>query len=140
MNNKVPGSARLLLTSIPTDFVDDGCSASPDSICGDSIRWACRIHDWRYCTRAHRPGRMTTEYRKNADKELRTHMRLDLPWYSQWTRLIYHFFVRKFGNGDNSFDSCGPEVGEKCRHNMPQPVWMRAEVANEMWNTTLEDV
>lgn len=136
----IPEDAQAILDLIPSDFVDDGCSCSPDSLMGTDIKWACRIHDWRYCTRAHRPGRMTTDYRKKADRELRGNLRAGMPWYSQWTRVLYYWAVRRWGSGDNSFDSCGPAAGSYCRHGMAQPPWMLAEAALDTWNQTLEDV
>jgi hypothetical protein len=42
----------------------------------------------------------------------------------RWIANIYHEFVHLF-SGIRSWDSCGPEVGELCRHNMPMPEWMQ---------------
>jgi hypothetical protein len=108
---------------IPYRFTDDGCSLSPDSIGRTSLKLACRIHDWRYCTRAHAPGELTTSWRKKADLELRQMMGHGMPWYARWTRWMYWWGVRKFGNRDTSFDSCGVDAGQFCRHNMPMPEW-----------------
>jgi hypothetical protein len=109
---------------IPKRFVDDGASFAPDSIGRTNLRRVFRIHDWRYCTRCHHPGELTTEWRSLADAEMKVNMNRGLPWYVRWTRWIYWWGVRKFGNRDNSFDSCGYEDGDYCRHNMPMPQWM----------------
>jgi hypothetical protein len=114
------------LDEVPGRFQDNGCSMSPDSIFNTSIRWACRIHDYRYCSRAQEPGSMTDPQRKRADKELKRNLGLGLPWYSRWARWVYFTAVRLFGAGDHSFDSCDYHVGVLCRHNMPIPLWMKS--------------
>jgi len=128
-------TALDVLNSIPEDFVDDGCSNAPDSIFCKPIYFACRIHDFRYCTRAHPEGTMCPAHRKAADKELRRNMCTALPWYSQWIRWIYYRAVRRFGTL-SAYNSCGPRAGNLCRHNLRPPTWM---IAN-WWNTILEDV
>jgi hypothetical protein len=137
---RIPPAARTVLNLIPKRFIDNGCSMSPDSIIRNDIRWACRIHDWRYCTRCHRPGRLGTQYRRSADKELRLNLGAGLPWYVRWVRLVYHFAVRHWGDGDNAFDSCGIAAGAFCRHNMPMPAWMRVQRMELRWTRILEDV
>lgn len=113
-----------LWKNVPTRFVDDGCTYSPDSLMRTDISWICRIHDWRYCSRTNAPDEASPKHRRLADKELRFNMGLNLPWYVKWTRNIYYFFIRRFGNGDHSYNTCGISVGEVCRHNMPVPLWM----------------
>lgn len=125
--------------NIPSTFVDDGCSNSPDAICGISIREACRIHDWRYCTRGHTHGTMCKEHRRAADKELRANIAKALPWWNQWVRWIYWRAVRRFGS-IHAYDTCGVSAGDYCRHNMPMPVWMRIIQVTDAWQRTLEDV
>ena len=49
-------------------FCDDGCTTSPDGILGYDFSWACRIHDWRYCTRCHPPDSMSQLARRFADE------------------------------------------------------------------------
>jgi hypothetical protein len=111
------------LPKIPPDFVDSGCSNAPDSIFGRPIAWACRIHDWRYCTRAHPAGAMTQRWRQDADRELGANVRGSLPFALRWVGWVYWRATHRFG-GDDAFDSCGPEVGERCRHNLARPAWM----------------
>jgi len=118
---RVSRAAFDTLKLIPGRFVDDGCSYSPDSIMRADIGWACRIHDWRGCTRAQSEGLRRVD-RKQSNRELRKNVGLAVPWYVQWTRVVYYFAVTAFGNPP--FNSCGPEVGDLCRHNMPQPLWM----------------
>ena len=118
--------ANEAISSVPERFIDDGCSMAPDSIMRTSIRWACRIHDWRYCTRSHPAGALTGKARKKADLELKVNMGLGLPWYTQWARRVYYLFVKRFGGRYRAFDSCGPDAGDFCRHNMPIPLWMEA--------------
>lgn len=101
--------------SIPDEFVDDGCSNSPDSICGTDIRWACRIHDYRYCGRCHPAGTMGWAHRRKADRELRWNLAAGLPWWNQWIRFFYFGAVRTFGSV-TSYNTC--RRGEFCRHNM----------------------
>jgi hypothetical protein len=105
-------------------FSDDGCTVSPDGLFGYDFSWACRIHDWRYCTRCHPPGSMSRLARRFADEELRMHMRASLPWYTRgWVPLVYRLVVRFFGRF-GAWDSCGPEAGDLCRHQIPMPAWM----------------
>lgn len=125
--------------AIPDSFVDDGCSNSPDSICGTWIRPACRIHDWRYCTRCHPQGTMCKEHRKAADKELRASLAKLLPWWNQWVRWIYWRAVRRFGSL-HAYDTCGQSAGDFCRHGMPMPLWMNAQYVARQWIKTLENV
>lgn len=119
----IPLTAESVLEKIPARFKDDGCSSSPDSLFGFEFRWACRIHDWRYCTRCHRAGSMTQAARRRGDEELGGNIRSTLPWRWRWVRWIYQTVVRRHG-GTSAFDSCGPVVGKVCRHNMSPPSWM----------------
>lgn len=113
----VPPEAVTLMKRIPDHFIDDGCSNAPDRILGTSIRWACRIHDWRYCTRAHPRGTLTQSWRIMADQELRDFIRQALPWWKAWIARAYYGAVNWFG-GYRAFDSCGPAVGGTCRHGL----------------------
>ena len=113
-----PVSAVLTLAGIPRGFMDDGCSNSPDEWFQFNFRWACRIHDWRYCTRCHPADEMTQTHRHAADKELAANIRASLPWRWGWLRYVYLFGVWRYG-GVNAWNSCGPEVGTMCRHGMP---------------------
>lgn len=115
---------HILEHEIPDDFTDDGCSNSPDSLWGFSFRDACRIHDWRYCTRCHLPGSMTQSARHKADRELAQNIRARLPKRWRWVRYLYYFMVWKEG-GTSAFDSCGPDAGGQCRHGQPMPSWMK---------------
>lgn len=127
----IPAAALTLLKQIPVHFRDDGCSASPDAWFGFYFRWACRIHDWRYCTRCHPPGTMTGRAKRQADRELREGVKASLPWRWKWIGRVYEAAVRTNVNG--SFDTCGPVPEEAtdyqrksglCRHGVPAPNWM----------------
>lgn len=116
--------ARGLLSEIHKDFQDDGCSGAPDDWFGFDLRYACRIHDWLYCTRAHPAGSMTQERRRYADDLLGALIRHALPWRWRWVGWWYRLAVHRYG-GIEAYDSCGPEAGDRCRHNLKQPPWMR---------------
>ena len=117
----IPEVAQRIYDSIPERFVDDGCSNSPDGWFGFNFRWACRIHDWKYCSRCHPLVSMTQYYRKLADKELQRNISASLPWRWKWVSRIYKFEVRRHG-GTSAWNSCGPRVGALCRHNMRWPL------------------
>lgn len=119
----IPPRALELLSQIPASFCDDGCSRSPDAWFGFDFRWACRIHDWRYCTRAHAAGAMHYGAKVAADYELEQHLRASLPWRWRWAGWIYKA-ATLFAGGWGAFDSCGTEVGERCRHGLEIPAWM----------------
>ena len=112
-----------LLRKIPKAFVDDGCTRAPDRVFGYDLRFACRIHDWRYCTRCHVPGTMDTHHRNLADTELRDLLREVLPWRWRFLGWVYWLAVWQRG-GFEAWDSCGLTAGECCRHGMPVPEWM----------------
>jgi hypothetical protein len=105
-------------------FEDDGLSGGfPDWLYSrHNLHLAGRVHDWNYCTRCHRAGSMTWRAKGLADRALRQHARELLPWYLQIAPIILHIGVRVGGN--SSWDSCGPDVGERCRHNIKPPTWM----------------
>ena len=114
-----------LITRDYPDFEDDGLSGGfPDWMYN---RWdlsnAGIVHDWHYCTRCHKPGSMTDTSKKFADKALRVHARELLPWYLRLAPWILYIGVA-IGGGYGSWDSCGPEAGARCRHNIEQPPWM----------------
>jgi hypothetical protein len=121
----IPARATEVLRIIPQDFRDDGLSTCPDSLWGFNLKWAGRIHDWRYCTRGHAPGRMTQAWRRAADYEIKDNIQSALPWRWRWVGWVVRFLVWKYG-GIAAFDSCGYDVGEKCRHNMGRPTWMQS--------------
>lgn len=107
------------------EFQDDGLSGSfPDWM---YKRWdltdAGRVHDWHYCTRCHAAGSMTDQAKQFADKALRKHARERLPWFLNLAPIILYLGVR-IGGGFGSWDSCGPEIGDRCRHNIKKPQWM----------------
>ena len=114
----IPPEAQLVLEQIPEGFADDGCSNAPDQFWGFDFTWACRIHDWRYCTRCHDPAIMHNDTRFRADGELAINIRNALPWRWRWLAFFYERAVRAAG-GYDAFDSCGPEDGPRCRHGMP---------------------
>lgn len=125
----IPAGAANQLRKIPNHFIDDGCSNSPDSWFGFDFSWACRIHDWRFCTRAQPDGEMTDERREAADLHLRQDIRASLPWRWRWIRWIYYRAVRRFG--EKAFDSCPAQFAAGvsrtqaraavCRHGMTWP-------------------
>jgi hypothetical protein len=106
------------------EFEDDGLSYFPDWM---YRRWELsisgRVHDWHYCTRCHRAGSMTDQAKRFADKALRQHARELLPWYLNLAPIVLYVGVA-VGGGFGSWDSCGPEEGFWCRHNIEQPDWM----------------
>lgn len=108
------------------DFRDDGLSWFPDwlyrVVLRHNITPAGRVHDWYYCTRCHRRGAMTPARRRFADRELRRHARELLPWYIRLAPLVLLLGTRL--GGWPSFDSCGYDAGERCRHNIRRPPWM----------------
>jgi hypothetical protein len=36
------------------------------------------------------------------------------------------YFGVRIGGGGSAWNSCGPSRGDRCRHNIEQPGWMRA--------------
>ena len=112
------------LERIPVGFVDDGCSVAPDWLFGKPLRPACRVHDWKYCTRAWPSGELDQEHRARADRFLGRSVRALLPLGLGWIGWFFARAVHVFG-GDAAFDSCGPEVGTRCRHHLLRPRWMR---------------
>jgi hypothetical protein len=126
---------------MPPSFVDDGCSNVPDRflIILARLRLArlydlrplCRIHDWRYCTRAQPQGSMSADAQRDADAQLREFMREYLPRLLDFTAGVY--FRGLLVGGPYAFDSCGPHprgctAGQLaqglCRHALPRPAWM----------------
>lgn len=118
-----PEDAKRLLELIPAEFSDDGCSNAPDGIFGFDFKWACRIHNWSYCTRCHGPGTRTHLVKVQADNRLKRHIDQSLPFRWSWVKYVYYTAVWRYG-GMGAFNSCGPEVGFKCRHQMVMPEWM----------------
>ena len=124
MSDPVPGLvAQQILGEISDDFSDDGCSNSPDSILWRSIKWCCRIHDWRYCSRCHRAGSMNRGAQTWADTELGMNIRSALPFTTRWVGWLYYRVTNRFG-GMGAWNSCGPNSGLLCRHGMEVPEWM----------------
>ena len=117
---------RRTLACVPPEFVDDGCSSAPDDLFGADLQPACRVHDWRYCTRAHGPGELDQDYRRQADAELARNTRALLPLGLGWIGWLYWRAVHDFG-GDAAYDSCGWSAGERCRHGLEPPAWMQIE-------------
>lgn len=124
----MPTTAVAVNQQIPRHFVNDGCTNAPDTLFGFELGWACRIHDWRYCTRCHPAGTMTAGHRRRADAELGANVRAALPWRWRWVGWVYRTAVWRYA-GISAFDSCGPSAGLKCRHHMPIPRWMRKEIS-----------
>lgn len=106
-----------MLTRVPAEFVDDGCSNSLDSVLGFSFRWACRLHDWYYCSRCWPEGAMTHGHKVTGDLYLERFIRASLPLPLKWVGLGYQLVVMVAAF--RAYNSCGPEKGERCRHNMP---------------------
>jgi hypothetical protein len=118
----------LQIAQLWPDFRDDGLSWFPDWI---YRRWdlhlAGRVHDWHYCSRCHKQYALTDEKgrvaRRFADRALRVHSCALLPWWLPATPFILFYGVRL--GGPSSWDSCGDDAGEWCRHMIARPVWMR---------------
>ncbi len=110
------------------EFKDDGLSGGfPDwAYRRHHLSLSGRVHDWHYCTRCHKAGSMTDGAKCFADKALRVHARSLLPWYLRLAPWILYIGV-SIGGGFGSWDSCGPGVGVRCRHNIKQPDWMADE-------------
>ncbi len=118
----------LQIRQLWPDFKDDGLSYFPDwiykYILRHNISPAGRVHDWHYCSRCHAERSMTPKAKGFADRALRQHARELLPWYVRLAPRLLYRGVRL--GGWPSWDSCDPEQGERCRHNIKQPVWMQA--------------
>jgi hypothetical protein len=114
--------AAAALAEIPDGFIDDGCSGwfTPDEWFGFCFRDACRLHDWRYCSRAHPGSAMRQADRAAADAELRENLRAILPWYWRWVGWAYYAGVFLAG-GVRAWDSCGSRAGRRCRHGREAP-------------------
>ena len=120
----IPEDAKRLLELIPKDFISDGCSDSPDSLFGFNFTWACKIHDWSFCTRCHNPGTRTYAAEAQANSRLKRHIDSALPFRWSWVKYIYYTAVWRYG-GMGAYNSCGPEAGFRCRHGQLQPEWMK---------------
>lgn len=111
------------LDRIPPLFRDDGCSGAPDRLFWRTLRPACRVHDYWYCTRGWPPGTLDQAHRQEADRFLGESVRALLPWGFGWIGWIYYKMVHQIG-GTEAYDSCGLVVGVQCRHGLYQPPWM----------------
>ena len=120
---KIPREAQAILDIIPKNFVSDKCTKSLDSVFGYDFSFACVIHNFRYCGRCHDPVFMTYMNKLKADNELRQNISRSLPhWYLKSISWLYYAIVWKYGVY-GSWNSCGLEVGNKCRHEMSIPKW-----------------
>ncbi len=126
MRERIPADRQAALDALPAEFVDDGCSKWFDAIFRWSLRWCCRLHDASYCTRLHPAGSRTYAAKILADEELKTDVALALPWALRATAGLMWIGVRVAGSWWHGWDSCGPEVGERCKHGMAMPAWMTA--------------
>ncbi len=113
------------LSKIPEEFRDDGCTNWFDKVFRWSIRWCCRLHDYGYCSRCWLPWQMRPTDQKRRDAKLRVLIAEALPWRWDWTRWPVYAALRVLGG--LSFNTCGPDKGDRCRHNMPMPAWMAAK-------------
>jgi hypothetical protein len=120
-NFKLPQIALDCLANIPDHFKDDGCSNSPDSFFGFDFRWACRIHDHWYCSRAHPWGTMTDEWKDAGDLLLKRMVRHCLPRRWRWVGKLYYHGVQMFGG--HAFDSCHVHPDALCRHGLSFDDW-----------------
>jgi hypothetical protein len=118
----IPQEAQKNLKKIPKGFKDDGCTNSPDKLFGFNFKWACQIHDWRYCSRCHEPRNMRHQDKVAADRELRKNIKSSLPFRWRWVAFVYYTAVWRYG-GLGSWDSC-LTTDKKCRHNVGKPKWM----------------
>ena len=117
-------TAEMIRVAIPDDFISDGCSDAPDVLWGVNVADLCVDHDALYCQRIWKAGALDQVWRTDADWYLGRGIMARLPWWQRWAGWVYHWFVHRFG-GDNAFASCGPLEGERCRHNVATPEWMR---------------
>jgi hypothetical protein len=125
---RLPALAAEILANIPAHFVDDGCSSSPDSWFGYDFRWACRIHDYMWCTRAHALGTMTKEWKLKGDLLLRRCIAAALPRRWRWLSFLYYRGVRRAAW---PFNTC--QKGDTCRHGLTYQDWLdRTFEQNEM--------
>jgi hypothetical protein len=69
---------------------------------------------------------MDNAHRMESNARLRRGLRAAVPWRWGFVKWIYWSMIHLF-SGVTSWDSCGPEVGKFCRHNMPKPKWMVAQ-------------
>jgi len=117
------------VSQLTPDFKDDGLSMFPDwiyrYILRHNITPAGRVHDWHYCSRCHPAARMNQAHRKFADRALYVHAKELLHSHFPIAPVALYLGVR-FGGGGSAFNSCGRTRGERCRHNMLMPTWMRA--------------
>ena len=128
----IPEDSLALLRRIEIDFPefrDDGCSGAPDRILWWSLRWACRLHDWRYCSRAHDPWELDQAHRILADVELSQNVRASLPWGLRWLAGLLYGRLTDLGGGYRAWNSCGSEDGARCRHGLALPGWMPPRLA-----------
>ena len=120
MIRAIPQEAHsILLARIPRDFLWDDTKAN-HTILGWSFGWATLIHQWRYCTRCHEYDILGPKAKKWADLELRLNIKKYLPWYLRWVGWIFLLKYYRAG-GFKRFNSCWPEEGTLCRHNMLWP-------------------
>ena len=125
----IPAGAANQLRKIPDRFADDGCTNSPDAWFGFDFSWACRIHDWRYCTRAQPDGSMSEARRWAADTYIRGDIKASLPWRWRWIRWVYFYVLKRFG--DRAYDTCPEHFAagvsrsdarrKVCRHGLTWP-------------------
>ena len=115
------------------DFEDDGCSNAPDSFFGFDFRWACRLHDFAGCTRAHLPGALSSfGAALVAHHQLGRDVASSLPFAWRWVGSLYRSAV--LWRGIWSWNTCGYEAqlvedpkkvrAGLCRHGLPRPRWM----------------
>lgn len=117
------------LVEIPDEFRDDGCTWWFDSLFGYDIRHICRVHNYFYCSRTQPPGSMTPENKDKVDRELSDEISKVLPWWLDWTAGPVYRAVYMWGS--MAYDTCKPDAGERCRHNM---LWPRRERAS-LWQS-----
>ena len=130
----IPEEATAILAEIDRTtpgFSDDGLSLFPDRWFGFDFKWAGRIHDWEYCSRAHPAGAMGVRAKKRADRRIGRLVRAALPWRWKVLGTVVRLGVWRGGYG--SYNSCGPVpygatdeqlVGGLCRHAILRPDWM----------------
>ncbi len=117
---RIPHEAQRLLRQVPTAFISDGCSRSPDRWFGFDFRWCCLLHDWGYCSRAHRFGLMGPSHKHAVDLLLSEHMHAALPLRWRWLGHIYRRAVHWFAWG--SYDTCHGVKG-RCRHGLARVLY-----------------
>jgi len=106
------------------DFLDDGCTSAPDKLLGYDFKWACRLHDFAYCSHAHAPGTMNLLRKAMADAQLFYNVQASLPGLVA-LRVAAVYFQAVMELGGDSYGSCTAGPNGRCRHNLRYSAWLK---------------